>query len=828
MPKMRVHEVAKLLDKSSKEIITKLKEQGVEVQSHMSTVSDENVEKLKAEFQKKESGNNRGNNDNRGNRNDNRGNRNDNRGDNRNNNRNNDSRDNRGNRNDNRGDNRNNNRNNDNRGNRNDNRGNRNDNRGDNRNNNRNNDNRGGRNDNRGDNRNNNRGGNDRRNKSSMGDTPINAKETRNGKENRHDINREHSRDNKENNRNENRGGKNNRRNNRNNDFGGQRKQKNNKKQQQAPVQPPKQEEPKEDVIRNITLPDPVSLKDLADACKIQPSVIIKKLFMAGQMVTINTEFSFDDAAEIALEYNCIAEEEVKVDVIEELLKEEEEDERNLTSRPPVVCVMGHVDHGKTSLLDAIRSTHVTAGEAGGITQHIGAYVVEINGEKITFLDTPGHEAFTSMRLRGAQATDIAVLVVAADDGVMPQTKEAIDHAKAAGVPIIVAINKIDKPEANIDRIMTALVENGLTPEEWGGDVIVNKISAKTGVGINELLENILLVAEMQEYKANPNRYATGAVIESKKDNKVGTTATLLIQNGTLRLGDPIVIGNYYGKVRTLKDDRGNNIVEAKPSTPVEVTGISEVPSAGDKFMAFESEKQAKEIAHERQLRAKEADTNFSGMTLEDLFGRIKEGEKEINVILKADVNGSLEAVKNALVKIDVEGVKINVIRGGVGAITESDVVLASASQAIIIGFNVRGNVATMDTAKQYGIEIKTYDIIYKVVEDMENAMKGMLDPEYEEKVTGTAEIRQIFKFSKVGLIAGCHVLSGTIKNHEKARIIRDDVIVYNGSVNTLQHEKDQVKEVKKDMDCGMTLENCQDYKEGDIIEVYELVEIKR
>ena len=480
MPKMRVHEVAKLLDKSSKEIITKLKEQGVEVQSHMSTVSDENVEKLKAEFQKKESGNNRGNNDNRGNRNDNRGNRNDNRGDNRNNNR-----DNRGNRNDNRGDNRNNNRNNDNRGNRNDNRGNRNDNRGDNRNNNRNNDNRGGRNDNRGDNRNNNRGGNDRRNKSSMGDTPINAKETRNGKENRHDINREHSRDNKENNRNENRGGKNNRRNNRNNDFGGQRKQKNNKKQQQAPVQPPKQEEPKEDVIRNITLPDPVSLKDLADACKIQPSVIIKKLFMAGQMVTINTEFSFDDAAEIALEYNCIAEEEVKVDVIEELLKEEEEDERNLTSRPPVVCVMGHVDHGKTSLLDAIRSTHVTAGEAGGITQHIGAYVVEINGEKITFLDTPGHEAFTSMRLRGAQATDIAVLVVAADDGVMPQTIEAINHAKAAEVEVIVAVNKIDKEGANVDRVKQELTEYGLIAEDWGGSTVFVPVSAKTGEGIN-------------------------------------------------------------------------------------------------------------------------------------------------------------------------------------------------------------------------------------------------------------------------------------------------------------------------------------------------------
>jgi translation initiation factor IF-2 len=375
---------------------------------------------------------------------------------------------------------------------------------------------------------------------------------------------------------------------------------------------------------------------------------------------------------------------------------------------------------------------------------------------------------------------------------------------------------------------MTALVENGLTPEEWGGDVIVNKISAKTGVGINELLENILLVAEMQEYKANPQRYASGAVIESKKDNKVGSTATLLIQNGTLRIGDPIVVGNYYGKVRTLKDDRGNNIVEAKPSTPVEVTGLSEVPSAGDKFMAFESEKQAKEIAHERELRSREKDTNFSGMSLEDLFGQIQEGVKEINVVLKADVNGSLEAVRNALEKISVEGVKVNVIRGGVGAITESDVVLASASNAIIIGFNVRGSNSTMDTAKQYDIEIKTYDIIYKVVEDMENAMKGMLEPEFEEKVIGTAEIRQIFKFSKVGLIAGCHVLSGVIKNNAKARIIRDDIVIYNGEVNTLQHEKDQVKEVKKDMDCGITLDKCQDYKEKDIIEVYELVEIKR
>ena len=571
-----------------------------------------------------------------------------------------------------------------------------------------------------------------------------------------------------------------------------------------------------------------MTVTDLATELNVTPIELVKKLMSLGIMASVNQSLDYDTSEVISSEYDKTLKKEETQDISNFENYEIEDNEKDLVPRPPVVTIMGHVDHGKTTLLDAIRNTDVVAGEAGGITQAIGAYSVKCNDKLITFIDTPGHAAFTEMRARGASITDIVIIIVAADDGVMPQTKEAIDHAKAAGVPIIVAINKIDKPEANIDRIMTALVENGLTPEEWGGDVIVNKISAKTGTGINELLENILLVAEMQEYKANPNRYATGAVIESKKDNKVGTTATLLIQNGTLRLGDPIVIGNYYGKVRTLKDDRGNNIVEAKPSTPVEVTGISEVPSAGDKFMAFESEKQAKEIAHERQLRAKEADTNFSGMTLEDLFGRIKEGEKEINVILKADVNGSLEAVKNALVKIDVEGVKINVIRGGVGAITESDVVLASASQAIIIGFNVRGNVATMDTAKQYGIEIKTYDIIYKVVEDMENAMKGMLDPEYEEKVTGTAEIRQIFKFSKVGLIAGCHVLSGTIKNHAKARIIRDDVIVYNGSVNTLQHEKDQVKEVKKDMDCGMTLENCQDYKEGDIIEVYELVEVKR
>lgn len=571
-----------------------------------------------------------------------------------------------------------------------------------------------------------------------------------------------------------------------------------------------------------------MTVTELAETLEVAAIELVKKLMTLGVMASVNQSLDFDTAEIIVSEYNKILKKEETADISNFENFEIEDNEEDLVERPPVVTIMGHVDHGKTTLLDAIRNTDVALGEAGGITQAIGAYSVRCNNKLITFIDTPGHAAFTEMRARGASITDIVIIIVAADDGVMPQTKEAIDHAKAAGVPIIVAINKIDKPEANIERIMTGLVENGLTPEEWGGDIIVNKISAKAGTGINELLENILLVAEMQEYKANPSRYATGAVIESKKDNKVGSTATLLIQNGTLRIGDPIVIGNYYGKVRTLKDDKGNNIVEAKPSTPVEVTGISEVPSAGDKFMAFESEKQAKDIARERALRAKEQDTNFSGMSLEDLFGRIKEGIKEIKVVLKADVNGSLEAVKNALEKIDVEGVKVNVIRGGVGAITESDVVLASASDALIIGFNVRGNNATIETAKQYGIKIKTYDIIYKAVEDMEKAMKGLLEPEYEEKVIGTAEIRQIFKFSKVGLIAGCHVTSGQIRNNLKARLIRDDVIIYNGAVNTLQHEKDQVKEVKKDMDCGITLENCQDYKEGDVIEVYELVEIKR
>lgn len=577
-----------------------------------------------------------------------------------------------------------------------------------------------------------------------------------------------------------------------------------------------------------ILYKDGMSVHDIAFLLGVSDVELVKKLIGLGVMASVNQSIDYETCEVLVSDYNKVLKKEETADISNFENYEIQDKEEDLVERAPVVTIMGHVDHGKTTLLDAIRKTNVASGEAGGITQAIGAYSVKCDGKMITFIDTPGHAAFTEMRARGASITDIVIIIVAADDGVMPQTKEAIDHAKAAGVPIIVAINKIDKPEANIDKVMSGLVEAGLTPEEWGGDVIVNKISAATGEGITELLENILLVAEMQQYKANPSRYATGAVIESRKDSHVGSVVSLLIQNGTLRLGDPIVVGNICGKVRTLKNDLGQNIVEATPSTPVEVTGLSDVPSAGDKFMAFESEKQAKQIAEERQLRAKREDTNFSGMTLDDLFGKIKDGIKEINIVLKADVNGSLEAVRNSLEKINVEGVCVHVIRGGVGAITESDVVLASASKAIIIGFNVRADNKTLDTAKQYGIEIRTYDIIYKVVEDMEAAMKGMLDPEYEEKVTGTLEIRQLFKFSKVGLIAGCHVTSGVVKNNEKARIIRDGVVVYNGAIKTLQHEKDQVKEVKKDMDCGVTLENCQDYKERDIIEIYDLVEVKR
>lgn len=571
-----------------------------------------------------------------------------------------------------------------------------------------------------------------------------------------------------------------------------------------------------------------MSVADVANLLSVPTTEILKKLMGLGVMATLNQSLSFEVVELLVVDYNKELKREGTQDIADFENFEITEKEEDLITRPPVVTIMGHVDHGKTSLLDYIRKAHVVSGEAGGITQAIGAYQVHYNDRLITFIDTPGHEAFTEMRARGASVTDIVIIIVAADDGVMPQTKEAIDHAKAAGVPILVAINKMDKPDANPDRVLTELVENGLTPEEWGGDIIVSKISAATGMGVDELLENILLVSDMQELKANPSRYATGAVLESRMDKQVGTVASLLIQNGTLRLGDPIVVGTAYGKVRTLKNDQGQDIVEALPSTPVEVTGLSETPSAGDKFMAFETEKKAKQISEERRIRSKAQDTNKSGMTLEDLFGQIHEGLKEINVVLKCDVNGSAEAVKNSLEKIDVEGVKINVIRSGVGTISESDIVLASASHAIVIGFNVRPTSKTVEAAKQAGVDIRLYDIIYKVVEDMEAAMKGMLEPLYEEKVLGEAEIRQLFHFSKVGTIAGCHVTSGTIRSNSNARIVRDGVVVYTGKLKSLQREKDQVKEVKKDMDCGLTLENFQDYKEKDVVEAYELIEIKR
>ena len=571
-----------------------------------------------------------------------------------------------------------------------------------------------------------------------------------------------------------------------------------------------------------------MTVTDLSNLLNVNPLDLIKKLMKLGIMANVNYPLSYDIAELLVIDYDKVLKNEENVDISNFENYDLVEDEKDLMPRPPVVTIMGHVDHGKTSLLDAIRQTDVVSGEAGGITQAIGAYQVELNGKKITFIDTPGHEAFTEMRARGASITDIVVIIVAADDGVMPQTKEAIDHAKAAKVPIIVAINKIDKPNANVDKIMTELVENGLTPEEWGGDILVNKISAKTKEGIDSLLENILLVSEMNDLKANPSRYAAGTVIESRLDKKIGTVVSLLVQSGTLRLGDPIVVGSSYGKVRTLKNDKGIDIVEALPSMPVEVTGLNETPSAGDKFMAFETEKQAKSIALQRKNRKRESDTNRSGMTLEDLFGAIQSGAKEISVILKADVNGSLEAIKQSLNKIDVEGVKVNVIRGGVGTITESDITLANASNAIIIGFNVRPSAKTMDFAKDYNVEIKLYDIIYKMIEDIENSMKGLLEPVYEEVITGHAEIRQIFKFSKVGNIAGSHVTDGIIKNGSKARLIRDGIVLYTGNIKSVQREKDQVKEVKKDMDCGITLENYQDIKEGDIIETYDLNEVKR
>ena len=570
-----------------------------------------------------------------------------------------------------------------------------------------------------------------------------------------------------------------------------------------------------------------MTVKDLAKVLGVADTDLVKKMFMMGLMININSSISFEDAEVICMEYKKELKKEASVDISNFEEYEIIDNEDDLVTRPPVVTIMGHVDHGKTSLLDYIRNTHVVSKEAGGITQAIGAYQVEINGNKITFIDTPGHAAFTEMRARGAKITDIVVIIVAADDGVMPQTKEAIDHAKSAKVSIIVAINKIDKTTANVDKIMSEMSEYGLTPEEWGGDTIFVKLSAHTGENVDLLLENIIALAEMEELKANPKRYAVGTVIESKLDKNKGVTASLLINNGTLRLGDPIVVGSTFGKVRTLKDCNGKDLTSAEPSMPVEITGLNEVPVAGDKFMAFESEKTARSVAEKRSVLEKEKKFTKKAVSLEDLFERIESGHKEINVVLKTDVKGSEEAVKNALEKINVEGVKVTVIRSGVGTITESDVVLASASNAIIIGFNVVPSSKTKEAAKNYNVDIRLYNIIYKLVEEIESAMKGMLDPEYEEVTTGEAEIRQIFKFSKVGNIAGVHVTSGVVKNNSECKLIRDGVIITTTKIKSLQREKDQVKEVKSGFDCGITLENYTDIKVGDTILTFEMREVK-
>lgn len=576
-----------------------------------------------------------------------------------------------------------------------------------------------------------------------------------------------------------------------------------------------------------IIFKDGMSVGDLASALNVSGTDIIKKLMTLGLMINLNQAIDFENAEIVALEYNKTLKREETQDVSNFEEYEIVDDEADLVPRPPIVTIMGHVDHGKTTLLDYIRDSHVAEGEFGGITQHIGAYQIETNGNKITFIDTPGHAAFTEMRARGASVTDIVIIIVAADDGVMPQTKEAVEHALSAKVPIIVAVNKIDKPNANPERIRTEMAEINITPEEWGGNVPFIDISAQTGVGVDKLLETILAISEMSELKANPKRYAVGSVIESRQDKNVGGIASLLILNGTLRLGDPIVVGTTYGKVRTMKNDRGESILEAPPGLPVEITGLSENPSAGDKFMAFETEHEAKEIAEKRALHAKENKYKKDVISLDDLFNKINSGQKEINVILKADVRGSEEAVKNSLLKINVEGVKINVIRSGIGTITESDVVLANASNAIIIGFNVSPSNITKEIAKEYNVDIRLYTIIYKCIEEIELAMKGMLDPEFEEHILGTAEIRKIFKFSKVGNIAGSYVTDGIMKNNAQVRLIRDGVIVYDGQIHSIQREKDSVKEVKKGYECGITLDNFNDIKVGDILECFEMVEVR-
>ena len=598
-----------------------------------------------------------------------------------------------------------------------------------------------------------------------------------------------------------------------------------------VPVQPPMHVEPKVEEIKTITIPEVLTIKELAEKMKLQPSVIVKKLFLQGKIVTLNTEIDYDQAEEIAMGYDVLCEKEIKVDVIEELLKEAEENEADMVSRPPVVCVMGHVDHGKTSLLDAIRQTNVTSREAGGITQHIGAYTVEVNGEKITFLDTPGHEAFTAMRMRGAQSTDIAILVVAADDGVMPQTVEAINHAKAAEVEIIVAINKIDKPSANIDKVKQELSEYELIPEDWGGSTVFVPVSAHTKEGIKELLEMILLTAEVKELKANPDRRARGLIIEAELDKGKGPVATVLVQKGTLHVGDTVAAGSCYGKVRAMMDDKGRRVKEAGPSTPVEILGLNDVPNAGEVLVGTDHEKEARSFAETfiSEGKNKLIEDTKAKLSLDDLFSQIKAGNvKELPLIIKADVQGSVEAVKQSLTKLSNEEVMVKVIHGGVGAINESDVSLASASNAIIIGFNIRPDATAKSIAEREKVDVRLYKVIYQAIEDVEAAMKGMLDPVYEEQVTGHAVVRQTFKASGVGTIAGSYVLDGKITRGSKARITREGEQIFEGPLASLKRFKDDVKEVNAGFECGLVFDGFNDLKEDDMIEVYIMVEVPR
>ena len=595
---------------------------------------------------------------------------------------------------------------------------------------------------------------------------------------------------------------------------------------------PQKPAKPKEEEVKVITLPDTITIKELADKMKVQPSVIVGKLFKEkGQMVTVNQEVDYDQAEEIAMEFDILCEKEEKIDAIAELLKEDEENEADMVTRPPVVCVMGHVDHGKTSLLDAIRKTNVTAKEAGGITQHIGAYVVEINGQKITFLDTPGHEAFTAMRMRGAQATDIAILVVAADDGVMPQTVEAINHAKAAGVEIIVAVNKIDKPSANVDRVKQEMSEYELVPEDWGGSTIFVPVSAHTHEGIKDLLEMILLTAEVKELKANPNRKARGIVIEAELDKGKGPVATVLVQKGTLKVGQNVAVGACFGKVRAMMDDKGRRVKEAGPSTPVEILGLNDVPNAGEIFVEMDNEKEARAFAETfiSEEKNRLIDDTKTKLSLDALFSQIKAGSvKELPIIVKADVQGSVEAVKQSLMKLSNEEVMVKVIHGGVGAVNESDVNLASASNAIIIGFNVRPDATAKSVAEREKVDIRLYKVIYQAIEDVEAAMKGMLDPVFEEKIIGHAVVRQTFKASGVGTIAGAYVLDGQFTRGCSARITRDGQQIFDGALASLKRFKDDVKEVKAGYECGLVFDKFNDIKEDDMIEAYAMVEVPR